>query len=404
MRLSVARGPGNDLSHASQAPFSLAAHRQRMSSPIGPQSGDSTTGLVTVGSGWLWPAAFIAAVVALFYLPSHNPSSTGADSLIATVAALYVIGLTVVGVRVVRGIILRAGGSHEPIALLGRGPDPLISTAIRPRVRLVAVAAGAIAPVLAAVITMRLAGLADPTTVAHAIAGLALSANAVIAAGVLIPAPGFAGWAFLLGIVDAAGARSDQRVRQAARVAQSVGVPVLLTIGVAAAVLGHPMLMPLGFVLAFVTWSESQAAVAQDAAARFLAAHTTGQVARPITSDASPDEPIGDLVARLRTDRDVVTVASGGGVLGALGPGQLGARGVVKREVRCADVMVPLASLRLLSLVSPSVELLPELARHGFALVSSPYGLGYVEVSDLRRQIRIWIALGDRGARTNRSG
>lgn len=372
-----------------------------MSTSVGPQQGDPASGPVTLGSGWLWPAAFVAAFVAFLYLPGHNPSSTGSDDLVPTIAALYVVGLSVVGVRVVRGIILRAGGSHEPIALLGRGPDPLISTAIRPRVRLVAVAAGAIAPVLAAVITARFAGLADPTTNAHAIAGLALSANAVIAAGVLIPAPGFMGWALLLGIVDAAGARSDQRVRQAARVVQSVGVPVLLAAGVAAAVLGGPMLMPLGFVLAIVTWSGSQAAVGQDAAARFLAAHTAGEVARPVTNDASPDEPIGDLVARLRTDHDVVTVASGGGVLGALGPGQLGARGVVKREVRCADVMVPLVSLRLLSLVSPSVELLPELARHGFALVNSPDGLGYVEVSDLRRQIRIWIALGDRGAYAN---
>jgi hypothetical protein len=375
-----------------------------MTDSIAPQRVVPTTGLVTLGSGWLWPAAFVTASVALIYLPGHNPSSTGGDGLVATIAALYVIGLTVVGVRVVRGIILRAGGSREPITLLGRGPDPLISTAIRPRVRLVAVAAGAVAPVLAALITYRLAGLTDPTTNAHAIAGLALSANAVIAAGILIPAPGFTGWALLLAIVDAAGTRSDQRVRQAARVAQSVGVPVLLAAGVVAALHGHPILVPLGFVLAFVTWSGSQATVGQDAAARFLAAHTAGEIARPVTNDASPDESMGDLVARIRTDRDVVTVASGGGVLGALGPGQLGARDVVKRGGRCADVMVPLASMRLLSLETPSIALLPELARHGFALVSSRDGLGYVEVADLRRQIRIWVALGDRGAHTRNSG
>ena len=375
-----------------------------MSTSVEPSQGGSAGGLVTVGSGWVWPAVLAAAFLALIYLPGHNPASTGGGGLIVTVAALYVMGMTVVGVRVVRGTILRAGGSREPITLLGRGPDPLVSSALRPRIRLAAVAAGALVPLLAAFIAYRLVGLADPTTDAHAIAGLALGANAVIAAGVLIPAPGFPGWALVLAVVDAAGVTPDRRVRQAARVARLAGVPILLAAVIAASVIGHPMLMPLGFLLAFMLWSGIQATVGQDTAARFLAGHTAGEVARPVTSDASPDEPVVDLVARLRTDHDVVAIASGGGVIGALGPGQLAARGGVQRGARCEDVMVPLASLRLLGRMSPSVELLPELARHGFALVSDPDGLGYVEASDLRRQIRIWTALGDRGAGSSRAG
>jgi hypothetical protein len=106
-------------------------------------------------------------------------------------------------------------------------------------------------------------------------------------------------------------------------------------------------------------------------------------------------------MARLRTDNVIVVVEADGGILGALGPGQLGARSVVKRDERCAEVMVPLGSLRLLGPMSPAVELLPEIARHGFALVTNPDGLGYIEASDLRRQITIWIALGDRRARMN---
>lgn len=368
-----------------------------MNTAAPPSHGEQPAGPVTVGSGWLWPATFVAMFVALFYVPGHNPSSAGGDNLVATIAGLYVVGLSVVGVRLIRGIILRAGGSNQPIVLLGKGPDPLTSEAGRPRWRLAAVAAGAIAPLAVALAAWQLAATADPSTYAHAIASLALSVNAVIAAGALIPAPGFAGWALVLGIVDSTGAPPDQRVRRAARIARVVGAPILLAAGSAAALLGDPMLMVLGFVLGFLTWSGSQAAAAQDTTARFLAAHTAGEVARPIVNDTAPDEQIGDLMARLRTDNAVVTVEAGGGVVGAIGPRQLAARGKLKRDERGTEAMVPLGSLRLLGPASPAVELLPEIARHGFALVTGPDGLGYVEASDLGRQIRIWIALGDRG-------
>ena len=368
-----------------------------MNTTAAPSQGEQPAGPITLGSGWLWPAAFVAIFVALFYVPGHNPSSAGSDNLVATIAGLYVVGLSVVGVRLLRGIILRAGGSREPIVLLGRGPDPLISEVIRPSWRLAAVGVGAVASVAAGLGAAQLAAAAEATTYNHAIASLALSVNAVIAAGALIPAPGFAGWALLLGIVDSTGAPPDQRVRRAARMARAVGAPILFASGLAAALLGDPMLMFLGVVLGFLTWSGSQAAAAQDATARFLAAHTAGEVARPIVTDAAADELIGDLMARLRTDNAVVTVAAGGGVVGAIGPRQLAARGTLIRDERGADAMVPLGSLRLLGPAAPAVELLPEIARHGFALVTGPDGLGYVEASDLGRQIRIWIALGDRG-------
>ncbi len=361
-----------------------------------PSSGARPMGWATLGSGWLWPAAFVAMFAALFYVPGHNPTSSGLDDLAATVAVLYVVGLVVVGVRLVRGFILRAGGSREPIVLLGSGPDPLVSGAIGPRWRLAAVAAGVVAPVVAAVAAGRLATITDPTTSAHLIASLALGVSAVVAAGVLIPAPGFPGWALLLGIVDAVGARPDQRVRRAARIARAVGVPILFAAGLAAALLGDPMLMFLGFALGFLAWTGSQAAAAQDATARFLAAHAAGEVARPLADHAGGDEPIADLLARLRTDFAVVAVEAGGGVLGAIGPRQLAARDASARDQRCGDTMVPLTSLRLLGPTSPAVDLLPEIARHGFALVRDPDGLGYVEASDLGRQIRIWVALGDR--------
>lgn len=372
----------------------MVAKMQATATP--PPNAEQGAGPVTLGSGWRWPATFVAMFVALFYVPGHNPTSSGGDDLVATVAVLYVLGLLVVGVRLTRGVILRVGGSREPIVLLGSGSDPLISEAIRPRWRLAAVAAGAIAPMVAAVAAGRLGALADPTTSAHLIASLVLGVSAVIAAGVLIPAPGFSGWALVLGIVDSAGARPEQRVRRAGRIARTVGVPVLFAAGFAAGLFGDPMLMILGFALGFLTWGGSQAAAAQDATERFLAAHAAGEVARPLADHAEGDEPIGDLVARLRTDFAVVTVEGGGAVLGAIGPRQLAARDAAADDKRCSDTMVPLASLRLLGPASPAVDVLPEIARHGFALVRDPDGLGYVEASDLGRQIRIWVALGDR--------
>ena len=367
-----------------------------MNTTAGPRPGEQAAGPLTLGSGWLRPATFVAVFVALFYLPGHSRSSGVSDDLVATVAALYVVGLTLVGVRLLRGAIVRVGGSRDPIVLLGSGPDPLISEAIRPRWRLAAVAAGAIAPVVAALAAGQIAAAVDPATNAHAIASLALSVNGVIAAGVLVPAPGFPGWALLLAVVDSAGVAPDRRIRRAARLAQSVGVPILLVAGAAAALLGDPMLMFLGFAFGFLTWSGSQAAVAQDAVVRFLAVHTAGQLARPLASYATPDEPIGDLVARLRTDNAVVAVQTDGGILGAIGPRQRSASGVVKRAVRCAEAMVPLASVRRLGTASPAVDLLPAIARDGFALVTGPDELGYVEAADLGRQVRIWSALGDR--------
>jgi hypothetical protein len=342
--------------------------------------------------------------VALFYLPGHSATATGSGALVVTVALLYVAGLSLVGTRLARGVILRAGGSREPIVLLGNGPDPLISAAIRPRWRLAAVGIGALAPLAAVVVAARLAIGAEPASNAHAIASLVLGLNAVIAAGVLVPAPGFAGWGLLLGVIDATGARPEQRVRRAARVAQSVGMPILLVIGIAAALLGDPMLMFLGFVLGLVVWSGSQAAAGEDATVRFLTAHVAGDVARPITSFTAPHEPVGDLVARLRTDNAVVAVEADGGILGAIGPRQLIAHNGVKRDEGSIAAMVPLGSLRLLGPATPAVELLPEIARHGFAIVTDPDGLGYVEGSDLGKQIRIWVALGDRRAAKSSQG
>lgn len=112
-----------------------------------------------------------------------------------------------------------------------------------------------------------LTGVANETTYAHALVSLALGANLALAAAAAIPIPGLTGWALMLAIVDAAGSFVDRRVRRAARVAQAVGCPALLLVGIGAALLGDPLMAILGFLLAMFIWTRTDVAVAHDAIA-----------------------------------------------------------------------------------------------------------------------------------------
>lgn len=359
---------------------------------------EQPVGWVTLGTGWQWPAAFVAIMLLFLYVPAHDPSAGAVSDLAATAALLYVAGLSIVGVRLLRGLILRAGGSRDPIVLLGSGPDPLISGAIRARWRLAAVAAGAVAPAAVAMAAFGLDPGGDPATPAHAIVSLALGVNLAVAAGVLVPAPGFPGWALLLAMVDATGVGPDRRLWRAARLARVVGVPIALVAAVLVGLLGDPMLMFLGLALAFLTWNGGQVAAARDATARFLGAHVAGDLTRPVVVRAAPDEPAANLLARARTDTFVATVEGDRGVVGAIGPRQVAGRTGRRLDERCSELMVSLESLNLVNRSAPAGELLPELARHGFALVREPDGLGYVEAADVGRQVRIWLTLRERPA------
>ena len=273
----------------------------------------------------------------------------------------------------------------------------LTSASIRARWRLAAVAASTAASLAATFVAARLAVATDPSSYQHGVVVLAFGANLAIAAGTLVPAPGFTGWALLLGLVDAVGVRPDRRVGRAARLAQFVGVPIMLAVGVAAALVGDPMFLVIAFVLALITWTQSTAVVGRDATAQFLAGHRAGEIVRPIMSHVDPEETLDGLLACPRADRVVTIVEADGGVLGAIGPRQIAGRASVSRGERCREVMVPLAALRPLAASSPAADLLPRLGGYGFALVTGPDGLGYVEVSDLATQIRIWVALRERG-------
>lgn len=345
--------------------------------------GPPATATLALGVGWVWPATVVAVVVALIYLPTHHASTGFGDGFVSMLGALYVVGLSVVLPRLVRGGILRAAGSRDAIVLLGRGADPLVSATIRPRWRLAAVGAGVLVSVAAALGSAAFAGVAEEATYAHALVTLALGANVAVAVAAVVPIPGFTGWALLLALVDAAGIPADRRVRRAARVAQAVGFPALLIAGMGAALLGDPMMALYGFLLAMFTWTRTDLAVGHDVIARFLAGHAVGDVARPVASHADGDEPVDDLVGRL-TDGGVVTlVEASGALVGAIGPRQLAARDRVRRGQRCSELMVPVSKLLLLPATTSATALLPALGRHGLALVRGSTPIMYVEANDL---------------------
>ena len=339
---------------------------------------------------------FVGLVVVLLWIPGHHPSSDGIQTAAAAIGTIYVLGLSVVAPRFVRGLVLRAGGAQDPIVLLGRGVDPIGAETIRARWRLAAVAASTIVSLAGSTVAAVIALLAAQESYGHALAAVAFGASLAVGAAVLVPAPGFLGWALALGLVDAFGVASERRVLAAARIAQGVGAPLLMALGTAGALLGDPLAMILGFMLALVTWTRADLAAGQDAAVRFLACHTAGDVSRPITSHVAPDQSLDDLLEG-GAGSGVTLVEDDRGAVGAIGPRQIGSRGLLRRQDERSDsLMVPLAAARLIGELAPAADVLPELARNGFALVRGSDGLGYVESTALSGQIRVWLALKER--------
>lgn len=348
----------------------------------------SATGFVALGPGWVAPAAFVALMVSLVYLPSHHASPSAVDGLIAAVAALYVVGLSVALVRLVRGALLRLAGSPDPIVVLGQGPETIVDPRIPARWRLAAVLGGTLVAAIGAGVSGWLGIQANVTTYAHALATLGLGANLALAAAILVPAPSFAGWALILALVDVAGTPIDQRVPRTARLALAMGIPVLVALGVSAVALGDPMLVVLAVMLTVFIATRTGLAVGQDAISRFLEGRVAGDLARPIISHADADEAVEAVLLRLPAAAVVTAVEVSGALVGAVGPAQLAGRDRERRGQRISELMVGLAQLPLLAASTSAGDLLPILARHGFVLVRAEGGLAYVEASDLLAQFQ----------------
>lgn len=363
-----------------------------MTSPrtAGPR-GPSATSRLAIGAGWVWTAVAVALLVAFVYIPAHRGGDGALDGLIATVAGLYIVGLSVVILRLSRGAILRRAGSTDPIVILGSGPDSAVDVRISPRWRLAAIAAGTLQAALAAGAWAWVGSQVEISTYAHALATIGFEANLALAAGIVVAAPGYAGWALVLALVDVAGTPSERRVPRAARLARLAGVPVAALLGVAAIALGDPVLVVVAAMLVMFTTSQSSHAVRQDSVARFLAGRAAGDVARPVASHAEADDPVAALLARLTAPTAVTVVERSGALVGAVGPKQLVARDREHGGQPVVELMVALSGVPLLAASTPAGEVLAALAPHGFALVRTGDGLAYIEATDLLAQIEAGV-------------
>lgn len=339
-----------------------------------------------LGVGWFGPAILFAALLSLIYLPTHHGDASGADRLIATIAGLYVLAFSVALVRITRGAVLRLAGSTEPIVLLGSGASAILDARIAARWRLFAVAAGATVAAAAAMAAAILGEAVAPTTYAHALADLALIANLALVGSVLVPAPGFTGWALVLAVADWRGSGPDSRIRRASRLAQALGIPMFVGFALLAGLLGDAALMVASILAALLIRMRSRWAEGHDAIARFLADRVVGDLARPIVNRAEGNEPLVS-VARRAGDGGVTAIVAEGVIVGAIGPRQLVRQGRDRGVEPVAERMVALGDIPQLSASNPAAGVIPAMALHGFAFVRSPAGLGWVETSDVLAQI-----------------
>ena len=354
--------------------------------PGAPDEARPATQLLALGTGWVGSAILLAVLLSLTYLPTHAGNASGADGFIATIAGLYVVGFSLALVRVTRGALLRLGGSTEPIALLGSDAGVYIDPRIGAGWRLAAVAAGTIVAITAAVGAALVGASTPPGTYAHALAILGIVANLALVGGALIPTPGFTGWALVLAVADLRGSTPDTRVRRASRLARVLGIPMFLGLALLAWLLGDAALMVASVIAAVLIRTRSRWAEGHDAIARFLARHVVGDFARPIINRADGTETLAELAQRVDAT-GVTAIEAGGALVGAVGPRQLARRSPGSHGEPVSARMVALADIPQLSASSPAAGIVGAVARHGFAFVRGPGGLGWVEAGDVLAQI-----------------
>jgi hypothetical protein len=360
----------------------------------GPPAGRPAIAQPLAGRAGPIVAALLAFLfVTLVYIPTHGPL-LDPDGLIAAVAMMFLLVLSIAVPRVIRGSLLGADPRH-PIVALALGSAVPTDPTVSPRRRVAAIAAGAASAAVIAGIAITVSRGEPVVGYPHAIAVFIFAANAALAARTLVPIPGLGGWALLLALIDWRRPGDRRRIVRASRAAKLLSLPVILIVSAIGLAIGLPILALAAVPLGLVIWVQADQAASRDIVDRFLARHTASDVARPLTSFLRADDPVRPPASA----RPVVSMVLGpdGELLGFIGPHQLvRALAKVEQPVACRAAMVPFESTPVAPADAPTSALRTPMTGSGFALVRMARGLGYVEAGDLARQAHLWSTLGDR--------
>lgn len=321
----------------------------------------SSTGLAT------------AALITVGYLAAHGVRGL-MDLIAAAIAGLGLVAISVAMPRISRDFVRRRMRS-APEASIGL---PLAESPIR---WLIPQVVGVLATSTMLIGALSVADLVDGDRAAHAVALVVVAGNGVTLLGHLVPLPGFPGWSLLLVCLQLLGTRASRRTSLAATVARMGLGLIAAFIVVVGLVARQPLLLPGSVLLLWYGWSATTVAVASDAVSRVLAGVHAGDLARPIVDQYGEDEMVSAGDDREGCERPSLVVGRAG-VLGMIGPRQF-RRLARQRWARAADVMVPLTALNVSPATLPADQLMPQIARFGFALVWARGGLACVDEADV---------------------
>ncbi len=360
---------------------------------------------ITLGTGWLMPAAIVTFVLATGYLPAHAKGAPGFGALLALVATLYAAGLVIAAPRLARSAILRLAGRPFRVVLLGAGDDALTDPGVAGRWRLLAIATGGAVSLLVLLAALRLASVVSVDAYPHALAAVAASVALLSALGTLVPAPPFVGWSLLLTVLDLTGATPRARIRRAARAGRLVATPAIAAAAALGTLLDPWMAIPLGLLAVAHVWHATTLEVGRDSLQRFLEAHTVGDLARPPLLRVRPDDIIATATLGGRGARGAVFVEDDRSLVGAIGTRRLiRTLGDRRAGVAWRTSMVPVAQLPWRRRNEPAGCVIEALHASGVVLVLNERETWAIEEDDLFDQAAAWVRATDPPGRQHASG
>lgn len=344
---------------------------------------------LTMGRGWLLPAGLVALILAGSYLPAHGVVGL-LDIAAATIAALGLVAASLAAPRLIRGVVTARGGNLPLIGSeLASDAEPIASA----RRRIVAIFLGAAASGAAIAAFAVLLAAGDPLSAGHAVMAIAVYANLALLLSNVTPVPPWPAWQLLLALLEARGVAAEKRIDRAVPIGRAVLAAEAAAVGVLAVASSDWMLLVPATLLLWQGWMQTAIARADDLIHRYLTVRRLGDVARELSTRASPDEPALLAATRRPSDRALIAVMDGDGFLGAIGPRQAAAVPPTAPGTACGDVMIPVERIELLRPEAPAASALAQLNRFGFALVTSTGRLSYVEVDDLLLRIQMNAAI-----------